>query len=119
MAVVAGLCLLARVSTALALYLALGFLWLRVVWRDRRIAHAVPIAILVGFAAVAGGVNLARWGNPLVFADLSRALILQRFPDRLARLHEYGEFNPIRLGYALGYYFLPVWALAGMGGELL
>jgi len=119
MALAAGLCLLTRVSTALGLYLALGFLWLRVVWQDRRVAHALPIIVLVGFAVVAGGINLARWGNPLVFVDMSRALILHRFPDRLARLHEYGEFNPVRAAYALGYYFVPVWALAGAGGELL
>jgi hypothetical protein len=119
MAGIAGLCLLARVSTALGLYLALGFVWLRVVWRERRIAYAAPIAILLGFAAIAGGINLARWGNPLVFVDPSRALILQRFPDRLARLHEYGEFNPARLVYALSYYLIPVWALVGGVGELL
>lgn len=119
MAVAAGLCLLARVSTALGLYLALGFLWVRVVWMRRRIGYAAPIAILLGFATVAGAINLARWGNPLVFADLSRALILGRFPDRLARLHEYGEFNPVRIVYALGYYFVPVWALLGAAGELL
>jgi hypothetical protein len=119
MAVVAGLCLLARVSTALGLYLALGFLWLRVVWARRRAGYAAPIAILLGFVAIAGGLNLARWGNPLVFADLSRALILERFPDRLARLHGYGEFNPVRFVYALGYYFAPAWALLGGAGELL
>lgn len=119
MAAVAGLCLLARVSTALGLYLALGFLWLRVVWVRRRAAYAAPILILLGFAAIAGGINLARWGHPLIFADLSRALILHRFPDRLARLHEYGEFNPVRVVYALGYYFVPVWALIGSTGELL
>lgn len=105
MALAAGICLLTRVSTALGLYLALGFLWLT----DRRRAYIGPFAILAAFAAIAGGINLARWGNPLVFADLGRALILDRFPDRLARLHEYGEFNPIRIPYAVGYYFVPVW----------
>ncbi|HEY1797164.1 MAG TPA: hypothetical protein VGG57_13720 [Stellaceae bacterium] len=111
MAAVAGMCLLTRVSTALGLYLALGFLWLVVVWRDRRWRQVAPIAILLGFAAMAGAINLARWGNPLVFADLSRALIGARFPDRLARLHRYGEFNLARLPFGLSYYLFPIWAL--------
>jgi len=119
MALAAGLCLLARVSTALGLYLALGFLWLVLVWHERRVAWIAPVAILLVFAAITGAINIARWGNPLVFADLSRALILGHFPDRLARLHEYGEFNPIRLLYGLGYYFLPVWALPDGAGGLL
>ena len=119
MALAAGACLLTRVSTALGLYLAFGFLWLVLAWRARRIGQLSPIAILLAFAAIAGAINIARWGDPLVFVDASRALILGRFPDRLARLHEYGEFNPIRLVYGLGYYLLPVWALPdGVGGLL-
>jgi hypothetical protein len=112
LALVAGPCLLTRVSTALGLYTALGGLWLVSVWRDRRLAraYAPAVAIAAVFVAVAAGINLARWGNPLVFADLNRALILARFPDRLARLQTYGEFNPVRLLYGLGYYFAPVWA---------
>lgn len=126
MAVAAGLCLLARVSTGLGLYLAFGFLWLRLLyeaWRAGELGaswatFAVPMAVICVFAGATGIVNAERWGNPLVFADLSRQLIaLTRSPDRLVRLHEYGEFNPIRLVYALGYYFVPVWALPdGAGG---
>jgi len=118
LALAAGLCLLARVSTALGLYLAFAGLWLALAWRERRLRPA-PVAILLGFAAIAAALNLARWGNPLVFVDMSRALILQRFPDRLARLHEYGEFNPIRLLYGIGYYFAPLWALGGGTGRFL
>jgi hypothetical protein len=119
LALVAGLCLLTRVSTALGLYIAFGGLWLISVWRDRRLArtYAPAAAIAAVFAVLAAGINLARWGNPLVFVDLNRALILARFPDRLARLHAYGEFNPIRLLYGLGYYFAPLWAM-GDGGKL-
>jgi hypothetical protein len=117
LALVAGLCLLTRVSTALGLYIAIGGLWLMSVWRNRHLnrAYAPAIAIASIFAALAAGINLARWGNPLVFADLNRAIILTRFPDRLARLHAYGEFSPVRLLYGLGYYFAPLWAMSDDG----
>jgi hypothetical protein len=128
MALAAGICLLARVSTALGLYLALGFLWVRLLWESVRagalrrdlVKFAVPAAVVCGFAVLTGLVNQQRWGNALVFVDLSRQIIAQtRFPDRLARVHEYGEFNPARVVYALGYYFLPLWALRDGAGELL
>ncbi len=81
---------------------------------------ALPIAVACAFAAAVGYVNYARWGNPLVFADLSRQIIaLTQHPDRIARLHEYGEFNPIRLLYAFGYYFVPVWTWPDGAGGLL
>jgi hypothetical protein len=129
LAAVAGLCLLTRVSTALGLYLALGFIWL---WRARQEFRAsaavtprrvagmlLPIVILLAFAGAAAIVNQARWGNPLTFADLSRALMLTQYPDRLARLHQYGEFNPVRLGYGLLYYFFPIWVLRDGSSQLL
>jgi hypothetical protein len=128
MALAAGICLLARVSTALGLYLALGFLWLRLLWESVRAGtlrrdlakFAVPAAIVCGFAVATGLVNQERWGNPLVFVDLSRQIISQtQFPDRLTRVREYGEFNPTRIGYAFGYYFLPLWVLRDGAGELL
>jgi len=129
LAAVAGLCLLTRVSTALGLYLALGSIWLWRVWQEFRASPAVmprqvagmllPILILLAFAGAAAIVNQARWGSPLTFADLSRALMLTQYPDRLARLHQYGEFNPVRLGYGLLYYFLPIWVLRDGSGQLL
>ena len=128
-ALVAGLCLLTRVSTGVGLYVALGLIWL---WRLRRksavrdripprrwLALASPMLVLLVFAALAGFVNQQRWGNPLVFVDLSRALICEYFPERLRRLREYGEFNPIRLGFGLVYYFLPIWVLRDGSGQLL
>lgn len=128
MAISAGLCLLARVSTAIGLYAALGLLGVRLAWTGRRAGClrptlatlALPAAVACAFAAAVGFVNYARWGNPLVFADLSRQIIaLTRHPDRIARLHEYGEFNPIRLIYGFGYYFVPVWILPDGAGGLL
>ena len=129
-ALVAGLCLLTRVSTGLGLYMALGLIWLWRVWHEirrpgagplaRRLpVLAVPLLVLLSFAALVGLVNQQRWGNPLVFVDLSRALILEHFPERLQHLREYGEFNPIRLGFGLIYYFLPIWVLRDSSGQLL
>jgi hypothetical protein len=121
MAVAAGLCLMARVSTALGLYLAFAGLWLILVWRERALlrAYLPAVGVAAGFAAAAGAVNLARWDNPLIFMDLSRALILARFPERLARLHNYGEFDLARLPFGLNYYFAPLWVLRDGGGQLL
>jgi hypothetical protein len=129
-ALVAGLCLLTRVSTGLGLYVALGLVWLwRLLQEIRRddplplsrrwLALATPMLVLFVFAALAGFVNQQRWGNPLVFVDMSRALILEHFPERLRRLREYGEFSPIRLGFGLVYYFLPIWVLRDGSGQLL
>jgi len=117
MAVAAGLCLLVRVSTALGLYLVFGALSLLVWWRQRRF-HVLPVLILIVCVALTAAINTARWGNPLVFVDLSKALILARFPDRLSHLHEYGEFNPIRIAYGLSYYLAPFWALSDGAGQL-
>ena len=127
---VCGLCLLTRVSTGLGLYAALGLIWL---WHlvseirrtgPRRLSRQLsalvsPMLVLLAFAALTAFVNQERWGSPLVFVDLSRALILQHFPERLQRLRQYGEFNPIRLGFGLVYYFLPVWVWRDGSGQLL
>jgi hypothetical protein len=126
----AGLCLLTRVSTALGLFVAAGFIWLWCVWANLRrplgralprilMLWSVPVVILLGFVAVTAIVNLERWGNPLVFADLSRQLITAQFPDRLIRLQQSGDFNIVRLGYGLVYYFFPIWVLHDASGELL
>jgi hypothetical protein len=121
MALAAGLCLLARVSTALGLYIAFAGLWLVLVWRDRSRwrAYAPALAIMLFFAVVTGAINLARWGDPLIFMDLNRALILARFPERLVRVQNYGQFNLIRLPFGLGYYFAPFWVLRDGSGQLL
>jgi hypothetical protein len=132
LATIAGLCLLTRVSTALGLYIAVGLLWLPRAWHRARAAEpirtrlaalavfATPIAIACGFAAVAGFINYQRWGNPLLFGDPHHYLwAMLHAPDRLPRVEKYGDFNFIRLGYGLIYYFCPVWALRGGDGNLL
>ncbi len=132
LAVIAGLCLLTRVSTALGLYAALGLLWFPLAWRMRRaagpdrfsmakLARFLPsAAILCGFAVIAGFVNYERWGNAFAFTDPQHylwAMIHGR--DRLLRDEEYGIFNILRLGYGLVYYFFPVWVIRAADGGLL
>jgi hypothetical protein len=127
MALAAGLALLTRVSTALGLYLSIGFVWLCVAWsafqagrlRAQILALAMPLVVLAVFIAVTGLVNAERWGNPLVFVDLQRALILDQYPGRLAWQGRYGQFNLERIAYGLGYYFAPFWVLRDASGQLL
>ena len=129
MAILAGLSLNTRVSTAVGLYAASGLLLGRAAWlgsrdgvsRRRDLARLLaPAGALVLFAAFCALVNYERWGNPLVFADLHRNLIYQRqYPERLLVLAQHGEFNPARIGYGLLYYFLPIWAVPMRGGGFL
>lgn len=128
LAAVAGLCLLTRVSTALGLYAATGLIW---IWRFshevrirkrlsiRALSLAFPLVVLLCFAAATAIVNQERWGSPLVFVDLSRSLLTQLYPAHYHQMAEYGEFNPVRLGYGLIYYFFPVWVLHDGSGQLL
>src|SRR5205814_5639334 len=120
-------------STALGLYVAFGLLWLYLAWTrlrkpapgQSRIASLAPLVapalILAAFAGAAGFINFERWGNPFSFADQYAYLwpILHNASDRLLRYEQYGNFNPIRIGYALIYYFFPVWVLRGTDGDLL
>jgi hypothetical protein len=75
--------------------------------------------ILMGFATATAIVNQQRWGNPFVFVDLSRSLMTVLYPGHFKQLPDYGEFNVVRLGYGLIYYFLPIWVLHDESGQLL
>ena len=112
LAAVAGLCLLTRVSTAIGLYLALGFLMLRLSWWEldanssapslimRRLSPAV--VILFAAAVITGVINEERWGSPFSFTDPHAYLWwLEHGPDRLARYDAYGLFSLSRLGFGL------------------
>lgn len=128
MALLAGLCLLTRVSTALGLYIALGLLWLRLMWggrtsrlsRDELAKQCMPMLVLAAFVCAAAYINYRRWGNFLIFVDMTKQIIAQaQYPDRLIRVQQYGEFNPIRLLFGLQYYFMPFWVLRDGSGHLL
>ncbi len=139
MAVLAGLALLTRVSTAIGLYAALGFLTVALTrpassdlkpgaylasW-GRRFLRPAPgwvlpaVGVLLGFAMLIGFVNYERWGNPLVFADYHAYVLNQTiYLDRLPRLALYGEFNIRRIPYGLIYYFFPIWTIRTHDGFL-
>ena len=124
MAAVAGLCLLTRVSNALGLYAAFGLIWLCVAWRALKTRRslaplAVPVAVAIGFVVATAWVNFIRWGNPLVFVDIGKALINDHIPGRLERVRRYGAFNLARIGYGLSYYFAPFWVLRDAAGNFL
>jgi hypothetical protein len=124
LATLAGCCLLARVSTAIGLFAALGFLlaWLALrpdsgrplmarasrALMQRRLL--LPLGVLALFAAMSGFVNFERWGSPLSFGDPSeQLLILADYPDRLRMYETYGAFNLGRLPIGLIYYVFPIW----------
>jgi len=130
MAILAGICLNTRVSTAVGLYAATGLLVARSAWLDLRHGprprHSawprllLPLAVLAVFAAASGAVNYERWGNPLTFIDLNRHIAYQTlFPDRLVVYAQHGAFDPARLAYGFGYYFFPIWAIRGADGGFL
>ena len=106
--VCAGLCLLTRSTTGAGLYLATGLLLGVQAARGR--PFWAPAGVLAGFIVLTGIVNQGRWGNPLVFANLQlQTALVERFPDRLSRLQDYGLFDRHRLDIGALYYFLPVW----------
>jgi hypothetical protein len=125
MAAVAGMALLTRVTIGLGLYAALGLMMLGLCLRSdaetgagvrgvgRRLRQPrfwMSGLVLGGFVIMTGAVNMARWGNPMVFADLhDQTWLIAEYPDRLARLARYGLFDVRRLGFGIGYYFLPIW----------
>jgi hypothetical protein len=127
MALLAGLCLHIRVSTAIGLYAVTTLLAARQAWLglgdriDRpALRLLLPLAVLALFAGGAGVVNYQRWGNPLTFADLHlHVSYLHIYPDRLLVLANHGEFNPARIGFGLLYYLLPVWAVRMPDGGFL
>ena len=134
MAVLAGLCLLTRVSTAIGLYAACGAVMLPEavaaarrtgtslsVWPATKALHAIllPTLILGGFAGICGCINYARWGSPLTFQDYKYYNILAVNAPAYDVLINYGYFNIRRIPFALSYFFLPLWAIVGSDGHFL
>jgi hypothetical protein len=137
MATIAGLALLARVSTGLGLCAALGLLLLTGLWRDisppggvtpARESFAArlrsgtilwPTLVLLMLIGATGWVNYQRWGSPLTFADYNAYLFNEVYPDRLPRMAAFGLFNLTRIPFGLCYYFFPIWVLQRGDGHLL
>jgi hypothetical protein len=123
--VVAGLCLLTRVSTGLGLYVAMALLLLRLAlragtWNGRKMGTLLaPACVLAGFALVVALVNYERWGNPFTFMDPRYYIMYGVIPDGLSRVQRYGQFNIQRLWYGVIYYFAPIWGFAGQDGRPL
>lgn len=130
LAALAGCTVLTRPTMGVALLAALALLMVVLAWRERagsprgRLAGAAagrwrmmaPALVILAFLAAAGGVNLARWGHPLTFADMTlQAELLAEYPDRLARIQAQGLFDPRRLGLGIVYYFVPVWVFTRDG----
>lgn len=132
LALIAGVTLHARASTGIGLCLATSLLLLFTMVHELRRgdvnlrarifaaarATAPAIATLAGFSLLALYVNYMRWGNPFVFFDLSRQLILSQWlPDRPQRLAETGLTNPARIWFGLQYYILPIWTAWDQAGH--
>jgi hypothetical protein len=131
MAVLAGLCLLTRVSTSIGLYAACGAMMLPEVLAAAsrtgicpsalRLLQMLllPSAVLISFAAICGYINYARWGSPLTFQDYRYYNILTVNDPAYDVLINYGYFDVRRIPFALQYYFLPVWTIIGSDGHFL
>jgi hypothetical protein len=129
LALLAGLALATRVTVGLALCLALAGLLLpslvvkpfspiaclRSLFSPGVVGPLLVLVVLVGFV---GFVNMQRWSNPLTFADNQAQIHMMANSRYMRVLHEYGTFHPIRIPYALQYYFFPVWFLVRNGQVL-
>jgi hypothetical protein len=119
----AGLAVLARVSTGLGLCVAFVALLARLAVRDARDGRlragrfAAPVVALALLVAAAGVVNYERLGNPLAFH--APALQTISHPPPFPQLDHYGVFNLVRAPYGVMYYFAPVWVLRDGHGGLL
>ena len=132
MAVLAGLCLLTRVSTAIGLYAACGGIMLTqviiasrgggiraFVVRALRAVVSSPSLILLVFAVICGYINYQRWGSALTFQDYKYYNSMLPDDPVFAIVRNYGYFNLRRLWFGLLYFFVPIWTIIGSDGHLL
>lgn len=133
----AGLALLTRVSMGVGLYAAVSLFGLLTLWRcvgmlrkpqDKVVQQTARVwlgsclagvGILVFCVGVIAYVNQQRWGNPLTFADYHLYIMNKNFPDRVARMEQYGLFNIQRIPLGIVYYFIPVWVFKWSNGHLI
>jgi hypothetical protein len=70
--------------------------------RDPRISRPV---LMLGLLVVADGiVNFGRWGNPFTFSGANYTYWIQRHPNVIVAVRDYGVFNLDRIGIAVLYY---------------
>jgi hypothetical protein len=134
MAVVAGVCLLTRVSTSIGLYAACGGIMLAelvgairsgegpfVSRAFRVIARTIllPSLILIMFVAICGFINFQRWGSPLTFQDYRYYNSAAPDDPVFNVIRDYGYFNLQRIPFGLSYFFVPIWAVIDSGGHFL
>ena len=118
MALVAGLCLLTRVSTAMGLFGACGGLILLTLARafgtrgrgpGVMAAVILPGAVLAAFMLICGYINYQRWGNPLTFQDYKYYDMITAADPVHEVIRQHGYFSLSRLPFGFCYYFLPIW----------
>jgi hypothetical protein len=129
MAVLAGLCLLTRVSTSIGLYAACGGIMLAqliaAARRDRAsIIGAIrmlvmPSLILLSCMVIVGYINYERWGSPLTFQDYKYYNSMLPDDPVFDIIANYGYFNFRRLPFGLSYFFVPIWTIIGSDGHFL
>jgi hypothetical protein len=146
LALLAGICMLTRISTAIGLCTALALLMAFNMYVDakgsdphsvpRRRARAIPLfwrwteavgqwrfvlpgLIVLCFLGIAGFINYKRFGDPLTFSDIRLQILMPEVNDRVQQIAEYGNFNIKRIGFGLMYYFFPLWFVRGSDGNLL
>jgi hypothetical protein len=129
MAVLAGLCLLTRVSTSIGLYAACGGIMLtHLIAANRQdrasIVAAIrtlvpPTLILLLCVAICGYINYQRWGSPLTFQDYKYYNSMLPDDPVFDIIKNYGYFNFRRLPFGLSYFFVPVWTIIGSDGHFL
>jgi hypothetical protein len=134
MAILAGVCLLTRVSTSIGLYAACGAIMLfeliAAVRRNggrvslpmvREVSRTIvpPSLVLMLFVVVCGFINYERWGNPLTFQDFRYYDSLQYNDPVFEVLYNYGYFSIWRIPFGLSYFFVPIWTIIGSDGHFL
>ena len=134
MALLAGLCLLTRVSTSIGVYAACGGIMLTeliaaIRLRDgglparlvRVVSHSIltPSLILIAFAAICGYINFERWGSPVTFQDYRYYNSTPPDDPVFVVLNNYGYFNFRRIPFALSYFFFPIWTIIRPDGHFL
>jgi hypothetical protein len=127
MALLAGLCLMTRVSTAIGLHLALGFILLVAGWQALRrdgfgaaLGRVLgPGLVLAAFIGVTAWINWVRWGNPLTFQDYRYYVFVAPDHPIMEIIRQHGYFSLGRVPFNLSYYFVPVWMLRGEDGTLI